>query len=108
MALTIGHITTTDLPFSHRYGSSTCIRRRVLIALTGTCTADADTIDLSTYVPGLKQVDGAVWCSINDAGGTAGSFSWGAGSTTLTLANGAAGTLHFKIGVMGHLAGTGT
>jgi hypothetical protein len=106
MAYTIQSVSTSDLPFNHKYGSTTTLRRRVMISIVGTCTAAGDTVDLSTYVPSLKQIDGIAWASANDVGtAVSTALTWGAGSTTITFTNAASGTFCYKIGAIGHLTG---
>lgn len=69
------------MPFTIKYGSTE--RRLTKIYVEVTSTANTNTLDLSTYVPGLSAIVGVnEWLDGAANGGTANTWS----TTTLTMA----------------------
>lgn len=91
--VTITELSVTDLPFNNRYGTA---KRRALVALRffGSST---DTLDLSSYVPGIADIEGVMWNSIGSVKGT----SYPTWSTyTLTAANCTTSTGSAEVGLI--------
>jgi len=91
---TITELSVTDLPFDNLYG--TAPKRRALVAIRYTSGGASDTITLATYVPGVADVEGIVWDSMNSAAtGTA--VTW---STTTVTTAGDAGSHVGELGLI--------
>jgi len=74
-------IAITDLPFDNSQG--TAPKRRALVAIRYTSVAATNTIPLATYIPGISDIEGVVWNTMNSIeAGTAQTWS----TTTLTVA----------------------
>jgi len=90
---TITEISTMDLPNDLDSGTQ---KRRALVAIRYTSAAASDTITLATYLPGVADVEGVVWDSMNSAI-TATAVTWS--TTTITTA-GDAGSHIGELGVV--------
>jgi len=91
---TITEISTMDLP--NDLDEGTAQKRRVLVAIRYTSAAADNTITLATYLPGVADVEGVVWDSM-DSAITATAVTWS--TTTITTA-GDAGSHIGELGVV--------
>jgi len=62
-AVTVTEIAVSDLPMNLISGSP---KRRALIAIRGTTGVDY-TLDLTTYVPGIADIEGIMYCTDDNA-----------------------------------------
>lgn len=79
---TITEISKTDLPMSLMSGSAE--KRRALICIRATSAATTDTVTLATYIPGVADIEGVAWNSMNSAVSST-AVTWS--TTTLTIAS---------------------
>lgn len=92
-AVTLTELSVTDLPFEVKSGT---FKRRALVAIRYTSAGSSDTLALSTYVPGVADVEGIVWDSI-DSAAAATAITW---STTTITAAGHTGSGVGELGVI--------
>jgi len=94
---TITEISTTDLPFNLMSGAAGAGKRRQLVAIRATAAAATDTITLATYLPGVADVEGIAWNTIQNAVSVT-AVTWS--TTTVTAANMVAGKTLLELGVI--------
>lgn len=89
---TITEVSVTDLPYSNMSGTSP--QKRSLVAIRYTSAAGTDVICLGSVIPGMKDIEGQVWNTMNNAVASTAN-TWASdqyGTTTITTAaDGAAG-----------------
>lgn len=79
--VTIREIAKTDLPFINVSGTSP--KRRAMVSIRYTSASSSDTITLATYLPGVADVEGVVYDTMDNAV-SATSVTWS--TTTITAA----------------------
>lgn len=93
-AVTVTELSVTDIPIDLKYG--TAPKRRAIVAIRYTSAGTSDTLNLATYVPGVADIEGIMWDTMNSAvTGTAATWS----SLVLTSA-GDAGSHIGEIGLL--------
>lgn len=79
-AVTVTEISRTELPQDLLSGTG---KRRAYVFVRYTSAANTDTLDLSSYVPGIADVEGVTYDTMDDAVATT-SITWS--TYTLTAA----------------------
>lgn len=63
-AVTLTELSVADLPFDVKSGTP---KRRLLVSIRYTSAGSSDTLDLSSYITGVADIEGVVWDSIDSA-----------------------------------------
>ena len=93
MAITITEVSKFDLPNSGKAGT---YLRRIIAIVRVTTDSTGNTLDLATYFPGVADIEGIVWETI-DSAVAATNITWS--TSTITFA-GHTGSGVTELGVM--------